>query len=76
MGLGSSDVEPSLGDLQQTGLQGIGGYHRTVQGYSAILRAKFAGADLKIISGYGINAAHDSFNFGYAVGDDMDFCDP
>jgi iron complex outermembrane receptor protein len=57
---GSSDVDlqPGLGDLQQSALRGTGEYTRKTQAYSANLTAKLGGATLTAISGY----TDDSFS--------------
>jgi iron complex outermembrane recepter protein len=67
---GSSDVDiqPGLGDLQQNYIHGIGGYDRTVQAYSAILKARFGGVDLTSVTGYGINKFTASLDFTSVFG--------
>jgi len=52
---------PLLGDLQQNYLPGVGGYNRKVQAYSAGLNARLGSVDLTAVSGYNINAYHDSW---------------
>jgi len=70
-GNGTSGSSP-LGNLQRIDVTalGIGGgeYDRRVQAYSAILKAKIGSADLIALSGYNVNASHNSIdatpNFG------------
>ena len=59
---GSFDVDPTLGDLKQNYLPGIGGYNRKFQAYSVTLNAKLGAADLTSVSGYNINSYHDSWD--------------
>ena len=67
---GSSDVdvEPGVGDLQQSNVRGVGGYDRTVQAYSATLTTKIGDAELKSVSGYGRNSSHDSLDYTPSFG--------
>lgn len=65
---GSSDVDLSLGDLQQNYLRGIGGYLRRFQAYSATVTAKLGGIEFTSITGYNINAYNDSWDPTYIYG--------
>ena len=62
---GSSDVDvlPGLGDLQQNLLPATGGYERTVQAYSATLKAKLSGVDFTSLTGYNISHFISSEDF-------------
>jgi iron complex outermembrane recepter protein len=51
---GSFDVQPTLGDLNQSIAQGGGGFSRTSQVYSATTTAKLGSIDLTAITGYSI----------------------
>jgi iron complex outermembrane receptor protein len=51
----NSVLQPTLGDLQQTGIRGNGEYHSQIQLYTAALKAKLGGVDFVSLSGYGIN---------------------
>ena len=68
-GDGSSDVdmEPGLGDLQQNYLPGVGAYKRSVQAYSATVKAKLGDTDLISISGYNVNKFSDSWDYTFAL---------
>jgi iron complex outermembrane recepter protein len=59
---GSNDVEPALGDLQQSGVPGVGGYDRKAQAYIATLTAKLGSVNLTSITAYNTNANTDSIN--------------
>jgi iron complex outermembrane receptor protein len=67
---GSSDADPTLGDLQQQELPGSGGYEKKFQVYNATLTAKFGSFDLTSLTGYTVNRVKDSFDytpvFGFA----------
>jgi outer membrane receptor protein involved in Fe transport len=54
-GVSEIEVEPGLGDLQQSYMPGTGGLERTVQAYSATLKAKLGAVDFTSISGYNVN---------------------
>jgi len=58
---GTSFVETGLGDLQQGSARGAGGYHVTLQAYSATVKAELGGFDLTSVTGYNIN--RNSFTF-------------
>jgi iron complex outermembrane recepter protein len=59
---GSSDIEPALGPLQQSGIPGVGGFDRQTQAFSATLNAKFGGVSLTSVTGYNTNSNTDSIN--------------
>jgi iron complex outermembrane recepter protein len=61
-------VGPPLGDLQQNYIPGVGGYNRKVQAYSATLDAKLGAMDLTSVTGYNINAYHDSWDYSVPFG--------
>lgn len=73
---GSTDVDqavngytgPPLGDLQQNYIRGIGGYNRKVEAFSGSITAKLGSIDLTALSGYNINAYHDSWDYSFALG--------
>ena len=69
-GDGSSDVDiqPGLGDLQQNYIPSVGAYERSIQLYSATLKAKFGNVDLVAISGYNINKFSDSWDYTSGLG--------
>jgi outer membrane receptor protein involved in Fe transport len=64
-GASDVDVQPGLGDLQQSYLKGTGGYDRKVQAYSAIVSAKIGDVDITSVSGYNVNSFSDSFDYTY-----------
>jgi iron complex outermembrane recepter protein len=63
---GSPQIDPSLGDLAQNYLPGMGRQTTRLQAYSANLNTKFWGIDLVAITGY--NVSHydrwDDYTFG------------
>jgi outer membrane receptor protein involved in Fe transport len=60
----SSDVFPSLGDLQQHySVPGLGRYDIKNQAYSAVVNARLGRADLTALSGYNINRIFDSLDY-------------
>ena len=74
---GSSDVNvptagfpqtDGLGDLQQNYINGIGGYERRIQAYSAVMDAKLGGINLTSATGYGINTYTASLDFSSIFG--------
>jgi outer membrane receptor protein involved in Fe transport len=72
---GASDVDvplyggpTGLGDLQQSRIPNTGGYDKTNQAYSAILKAKLGSIDLASITGYNLNRVYSSLDFTYAFG--------
>jgi iron complex outermembrane recepter protein len=67
-GDGSSDVLPTLGDLQQAYIRNSGAYDRKVQAYSAVLTAAVGGTELTSVTGYNINEFSDSFDGTFAFG--------
>jgi iron complex outermembrane receptor protein len=67
-GLDDVDLLPGLGDLQQSYAQRVGPYSRTVQAYSATAHAKLGSVDLTAVSGYSINAFHDTYDLTSAFG--------
>ena len=56
-------VQPELGDLQQDNVPGTGGYDRTIQAYSATVKAKLGAVDLTSVTGYSLNRVYDSFDY-------------
>ncbi len=67
-GLPTVDVEPGLGDLQQSGVRGAGAYDRKVQAYSATVTAKIGAADFVALSGYNVNRFSDGFDYSASWG--------
>lgn len=67
-GMPDVDVQPGLGDLQQSELRGTGGYDRKLQAYSANLTTKLGGVDLTAVTGYNVNAFSDSYDLTYFAG--------
>lgn len=67
-GDGSSDVLPTLGDLDQAYLRGTGAYDRKVQAYSAVANVGFGEAQLTSVTGYNINEFEDSLDATFALG--------
>lgn len=67
---GSSDINrlPGLGDLEQNYVPGLGGYDRTIQSYSAVLRAKLAGLELTSVTAYNRNTYTNTLDFSSAYG--------
>lgn len=59
---GSSYVEPTLGDLQQSAVRDTGGYDRTIQAYNATVSYKWGAASLTSVTGYGINKSTGSYD--------------
>jgi len=64
---GFSKVDPylGLGDLQQSVLRGIGGSHKQLGVYTAILKAKLGDVDLTSVSGYSVNTFSYSSDWGH-----------
>lgn len=67
-GEGSSDVLPTLGELQQAYIRNSGGYDRKVQAYSAVFSADLDRVNVTSVSGYNINQFSDSFDGTFAFG--------
>jgi len=67
-GLPNVDIEPGLGDLQQSAVRGSGASERTYQAYSATVNAKLGAAALTSISGYNISRADQGFDYSHTVG--------
>jgi iron complex outermembrane receptor protein len=67
---GSSDVdiEPGLGDLQQSTLRGTGKYDKKVEVYSANLAANLAAVNLASITSYSRNTLFDSIDYTNVFG--------
>ena len=59
----SVDVEPGLGDLQQSDLRNTGWRRNRIEAYSANLTAALGKAQLTFLSGYSINTDSDSYDF-------------
>ncbi len=57
------DVEPGLGDLQQSHLRNTGLFNKQVQAYSATLKGQIAGIDLTSVTGFNINGLSDSIDY-------------
>ena len=68
-GGGTSDGDPSLGDLKQSFVAGVGPYDRKVQAYSVTLNADLGAVDLTSISGYNVNNYHDTSDYTVYLGD-------
>ena len=60
---GSPSSDLQLNALQLSTVPGSGGYNRQFQAYSAVLSAKVAGAELTLVSGYGVDTGSLSFDF-------------
>jgi len=56
-------LQPTLADLQQTGLPGTGRYNTQMQLYTAKLTANFGGLNFVSVSGYGINKWSNLLDF-------------
>ena len=67
-GASETNVAPGLTGLQQNYLPGMGGYSRTAQAYSAVIKAKLGSIDLTSLTGYNINKTHSTLDFTYAFG--------
>jgi outer membrane receptor protein involved in Fe transport len=75
-GDGSNDVDvtlpgynlPPLGKLQQDYIKGIGGYDKTFEVYSAVIKAKLGPVDLTSVSGYNLIKVADSWDYSYLLG--------
>lgn len=57
------DVLPGLGDLQQSSVVDIGQYDRTIQAYSAVLKARLGRIDLTSVTGYNVNQGSDAYDY-------------
>jgi iron complex outermembrane recepter protein len=57
---GADEVNPSVGDLTQTFIPGVGGYERATQAYSAILNATLDSVTLTSLTGYNVNEFSNS----------------
>jgi iron complex outermembrane recepter protein len=62
------DIEPGLGDLQQSAVRGTGGFDRTLQAYSATLKANLGRFALTSVSGYNINTSSDVLDYSPVLG--------
>jgi iron complex outermembrane recepter protein len=60
-----------LGDLQNNYMPGVGGYDRTTQAYSAILKAKLGAVDITSLTGYNINRYFNTLDWSTAFGPDV-----
>ena len=67
-GAGDVDVEPGLGNLQQSSIRGIGGFDRKIQDFGATLTVKLGVVDLTAVSGYSTNRTSDSFDYTSVLG--------
>jgi iron complex outermembrane recepter protein len=56
------DVLPGAGDLQQSSILDIGQYDRTIEAYSAVLKADLGRVDLTSITGYNVNRGFDTYD--------------
>ncbi len=59
---------PTLGDLQQDYLPGLGASKKETQAYSAIVKAKFGVVDFTSVSGYNVLTLHDAQDFTASFG--------
>lgn len=64
-GLDEVDIQPGLTDLQQNYLPGSGNNDITVQAYSAIVKARLGSFDLTSVTGYNVNRALNSLDWGF-----------
>jgi iron complex outermembrane recepter protein len=62
------DVQPGLGDLQQSDVRGTGAFDRKIQAYSTMLDAKLGSLDLISVTGYSVNTISDSLDLTPALG--------
>src|SRR5262249_42310454 len=62
-GLSEVTKQPALGDLQQNYVAGVSRSERTVQAYSAVLKAKLGRFDLTTITGYNNNWTFTPLDF-------------
>jgi len=73
-GDGSNDVTPepwdgpSLGDLQQYYIRGMGAFDKKIQGYNAVLVDKIGSVELTAASGYNVNSLFSTFDATAFVG--------
>lgn len=65
---GGGYTGPSLGDLQQNYIPGVGPYVQESQAYSAVVKGRIGTVDLTSVSGYSVSAFHDSQDFTYSFG--------
>ncbi len=61
---GSNDAEPTLGDLQQNAIPGVGGFEKKTRVFSAALTAKLGRVNLTSVSGYSTNHNTNTINLG------------
>jgi iron complex outermembrane recepter protein len=65
---GLADVLPTLGDLKQEYLPGVGEHESKTQAYSATVAAKLGVASLTAVTGYSVNDFRGSVDFTSAYG--------
>jgi iron complex outermembrane recepter protein len=65
---GSSNVDPTLGDLNQSEMIGTGGFERQSEAYSAIINTALGAADFTSVTGYSINDFRGISDLTYALG--------
>ena len=58
-----------LGSLQQNYVAGCCGFHRQLEAYTGVLKAKLGIVDLTALSGYTAVKASTAFDYSYALGD-------
>jgi outer membrane receptor protein involved in Fe transport len=67
-GDGIADVQPTLGDLQQNYVRGVGPYTKEIQAYDATLKARLGSIDLTSITGYNIADNINTLDFSGTFG--------
>ena len=65
---GEPFVDPTLGDLKQSIIPGVGAGKKTTQAYSAVITAKIGVLDFVSLSGFNVNHVVDSFDESYIFG--------
>ena len=68
-GQNAVDIQPGLGELQQSyTFPQVGGYDKKDQAYGVTLKANVAGIDVTSLTGYTINTYKDSWDVTWAYG--------
>lgn len=67
-GEGTSDADPTLGDLEQSRLLGTGHYDRKSEIYSATLSAEVGSIELTSVTGYNVNSFQDANDWSFSSG--------
>jgi len=67
-GASEVDLDPALGDLQQSRVRNTGRFDKKIQAYSATLAAKLGIVDFTSLTGYSVNKSSDSQDFTSFLG--------